>query len=185
MLALNLWLKTLDGYASNQKNSSTTKIGEHIPCKYSMSNIWALNHIENNHTLSRGEDCMKKFFSSLRDHTKNKLNFEKKKNVTVNRRRAKTTLRFNKLLHLWKKNLKKFVKSKNYRKVRDHWHYAGKYRGAVHRKFRFKHRSLRFKVLNEIPVIFHSGSSSDFYLIIKKLANEFEEQFQCLGKKTK
>ena len=107
MLALNLWLKTLDRYASNQKNSSTTKIGEHIPCKYSMWNIWALNHIENNHTLSRGEDCMKKFFSSLRDHTKNKLNFEKKKNVTVNRRRAKTTLRFNKLLHLWKKNLKK------------------------------------------------------------------------------
>ena len=40
-------------------------------------------------------------------------------------------------------------------------------------------------MLNEIPVIFHSGSSSDFYLIIKKLANEFEEQFQCLGKKTK
>ena len=79
MLALNLWLKTLGGYANNQKNSSTTKIGEHIPCKHSMSNIWTLDDIGNNHTLSRGEDCMKKFCSFLKDHIKNKLNFEKKK----------------------------------------------------------------------------------------------------------
>ena len=35
---------------------------------------------------------------------------------------------------------------------------------------------------NEIPVTFHSGSNPDFYLIIKELANEFEGQFQCLGK---
>ena len=30
---------------------STTKIGEHIPCGYSMSTIWAFDHIENKHTL--------------------------------------------------------------------------------------------------------------------------------------
>ena len=44
-----------------------------------MSNIWTLDDIGNNHTLSRGEDCMKKFCSFLKDHIKNKLNFEKKK----------------------------------------------------------------------------------------------------------
>ena len=50
---------------------STTKISEHIPCGYSMSTIWAFDHIENKHTLYRGEDCMKKFCTSLREHIKN------------------------------------------------------------------------------------------------------------------
>ena len=38
-------------------------------------------------------------------------------------------------------------------------------------------------LLNEIPGIFHNGSDYD-YLIIKKLANEFEGQFECLGENT-
>ena len=49
---------------------------------------------------------MNKFCSSLRKHATNELNFEKKKNVTVNKRRPKITPRCRKLLGLWKKNLK-------------------------------------------------------------------------------
>ena len=33
-------IKKTDGYANNRGNSSTTKIGENIPCGYSMSTIW-------------------------------------------------------------------------------------------------------------------------------------------------
>ena len=29
------------------------KIGEHIPCRFSMSTIWAFDHVENKHTLYR------------------------------------------------------------------------------------------------------------------------------------
>ena len=35
---------------------------------------------------------------------------------------------------------------------------------------------------NEIPVVFHNGSNYDYHFIIKELANEFEGQFECLGK---
>ena len=52
---------------------------EHIPCKYSMSTIWAFNHIENKHTLYRGKACMKKFCEPLREHAKNIIDFERKK----------------------------------------------------------------------------------------------------------
>ena len=38
-------IKKLDGCANIPENSSTTKIGEHIPCGYSMSTIWAFDHI--------------------------------------------------------------------------------------------------------------------------------------------
>ena len=77
-----------------------------------------------------------------------------------------------------KRILKKFAKNKdkNYRKVRDHCHYTGKYRGAAHSIC-----NLKFNVPNEIPVVFHNGSNYDYHFIIKELANEFEGQFECLG----
>ena len=63
---------------NNPENSSTTKTGKHIPCGYSMSTIWAFDHIENKHTLYCGKDCMKKF-CTFREHAKNIIGFEKKK----------------------------------------------------------------------------------------------------------
>ena len=44
-------IRKIDGCANNPENSSTTKIGEHIPCGYPMSTIWRFDHIEGKHTL--------------------------------------------------------------------------------------------------------------------------------------
>ena len=55
------------------------KVDELTPCGYSMSTIWAIDHIEKKYTLYRGKDCMTKFCDSLRDHAKNITDFEKKK----------------------------------------------------------------------------------------------------------
>ena len=107
MLKLNLQLKQIDGSANNPEISSTMKIEEHIPCGYSMSIIWAFDNIENKHTLYHRKDCLKKFCTSLREHATNAINFEKKANVTINKNRAKTTLRCDRMLHLWKKIPKK------------------------------------------------------------------------------
>ena len=46
-------IKKVDGSANNPENSSTTKIGEHIPCRFSKSAIWVFGHIEKKHTLCR------------------------------------------------------------------------------------------------------------------------------------
>ena len=100
-------IKKIDGCADNPKNSSATKIGEHNPCGYSMSTIWAFDHIENKHTLYLGKDCMKKICTSLKNHAKNITDFENKKNVTVNKRRTKITSRCKSMLYLQKTNLKK------------------------------------------------------------------------------
>ena len=54
-------IKIIDGCANNLENSLTTKIGELISCRYSMSPIWAFHHIENKHTSYSGKDCMKMF----------------------------------------------------------------------------------------------------------------------------
>ena len=99
-------IKKIDGCANDPENSSTTNIGEHIPCGYSISTIWAFDHIENKHTLHRGKDCMKKFCKSLREHTKNIIDFEKNKMSTLTKEELKSHQDV-KVLHLWKKIHKK------------------------------------------------------------------------------
>ena len=44
-------IKKIEEWANNPENSSTIKIGEDIPGRYSMSSIRAFDHIENKHTL--------------------------------------------------------------------------------------------------------------------------------------
>ena len=44
-----------------------------------MSAIWALDHIENKHTLYREKDSMKNFCESLKEHAKNVVDLERKK----------------------------------------------------------------------------------------------------------
>ena len=64
---------------------------------------------------------------------------------------------------------KKLSKSIDYRKVRDHCHYTGKYRAEVRSIC-----NLKLNIPNEIPVVFHNGSNYDYNFISKELANEFE-----------
>ena len=61
-------IKTIDEYANNPGNSSTTKIVEHIFCGDSMSTILGFDNIKNKGILYLGEDCTKKFCNSLRKH---------------------------------------------------------------------------------------------------------------------
>ena len=73
---------------------------------------------------------------------------------------------------------------KNYKKLRDHCHYTGKYRGAAHSL-----SNLRYQEQRDIPVILRNGSEYDFHLIeisnffhlIKDLAKEFRSDIYCLG----
>ena len=71
------------------------------------------------------------------------------------------------------------IKIKKQKKVRDHCHYTGKFRGAAHSIC-----NLRYKTPKEIPVVFHNGSTYDYHFIIKQLAKEFDGQFECLGENT-
>ena len=158
--------------------SSTTKIGEHITCEYSMSTIWAFDTIENKHTLYRGEDCMKKFCTSLTEHAKNIIDFEKKKMLANEELKSHQDA---KVCYIFGKRFqKKFFNDKNYRKIRDHCYYTNKYKGAA-----CSICNLKFNVPNETHVVFHNGSNCDYQFIIKKLTNEFEGKLECLGENTK
>ena len=63
----------------------------------------------------------------------------------------------------------------NKRKVKDHCHYTGKFRGAAHSKC-----NLNYKVQKEIPVIIHNASY-DTHFILNQLAIEIKGELNCIG----
>ena len=116
-------IKEIDGCANNpEKSSTTTKIGEHFPCRYSMSTIWAF--------------CMKTFCTSLRDPDTNVINFENK-NATIIEEDLKLHQDVTACYVCGKRFSKKFAKDKVYQEVRNHCHFTGKHRGIKQKPLPF------------------------------------------------
>ena len=113
-----------------------------------MSTICTFDHIENKHSLHCGEDYMKKFCESLREHAKDIIDFEEDKLLALTQKELKSC-------HICRKKfIKKYAKAKNNQKFRDHCHYTGRYKGAT-----YSICNLRFNVFNKIPVVFRIGSN--------------------------
>ena len=82
---------------------------------------------------------MRKFCESLREHVKNIIDFEKETMLPL----TKEELKSHQDVICEKRFLKKLANNKNYRKLVDHCHFTGKYRGAGHNIC-----NLRFNVPN-------------------------------------
>ena len=67
-----------------------------------------------------------------------------------------------------------FTAEDNYKKVRDHCHFTGKYRGAAHNKCNLQYKKPKF-----IPVVFHNLSGYDSHLFIKNLGAS-EGNINCI-----
>ena len=119
---------------------------------------------------------MKKFSKDLREHVSKIINYEKKKMIPLTTE-EKLYHNKKKTCYICKKEFNNNEKE-NY-KVRDHCHYTGKYRGAAHNIC-----NLRYKVPEEIPIVFHNDFIYDYHFIIKELVKEFEGNFECLGENT-
>ena len=153
---------------NNPNESSTTEINKHIPSGYSIFTHCSFDKTKNKLNHYRGKGCMKKFCKDLRKHDTKIINYEKKKMIPLTKEEKNIIMR---------KNLTRVIKK--HHKVRDHCHYTGKYRGAAHNIC-----NLRYKIPNEIPIVFHNGSTYDYHFIIKELVKEFDGNFECLGENT-
>ena len=100
------------------------------------------------------------------------INFEEKEMIPLINKELKFYEQ-QKVCHICKE---KFCYDKNKKKVRDHCHYTGKFRGAAHSEC-----NLICKAPKEIRVVFHNGSAYDDHFIIKQLAEELEGEFKYLG----
>ena len=92
-------IKQIDNCKNDPEKYSIAKIGKRIPCKYSMSSIWAFDHIENKHSLYHRKDY-EKVLQIFKRSCKKYYWFWKEENVTINKRRTKITSRCDRILHL-------------------------------------------------------------------------------------
>ena len=126
----------------------------------------------------RDKDCIQKLCKKLREIGEELFDREKKpmKPLTLEQKRSYENAKRCHICNLtfYKKD-HKGVKSSNFRKVRDHDHSTGIYRGAPHSIC-----NLRYSTERDLPVVIHNGSNYDFHLIIEELAEEFRTEIQCI-----
>ena len=168
-------LEKMSTCQNNPNKSSTTKINKHMPSVYSIFTNCSFDESKNKISYYRGDDCVKKFCKDLREHSTKIISYEKKKIISLTTE-EKVHYNKQKVCYIYKKE---FDNNKKQQKVKDHYHYTGKYRGAAHNIC-----NLRYKVPKEIPVVFHNGSTYDYHFIIKELAKEFEGNFECVYENT-
>ena len=167
--------KETDSCKPNTSNSYTEKNNTHMPCGYA---LYLVRTYENNLISShRGTDCIQKFVRALKIMVKMIIDTPKKPIAPLtddeNRKHERS-----KYCHICLEPFsydKENEKYNNYRKVKDHCHYTGKYRGAAHNKC-----NLKYKVPKDIPVVFHNGSKYGFHFIINEMSKGIHG-IQCLG----
>ena len=119
---------------------------------------------------------------NLRELGTEMINFKNKDMISLTNKEIKSYEK-QKVCYIFEK---RFCDGKNkksgydfYHKVRYHGHFTGKCRGAAHNIC-----NLRYNIPKKISIAFHNGSAYDYHFVIKKFAEEFKDEFECLGENT-
>ena len=159
----------------NQNKSFTQQYQRHRPSGFCYKIVCFDKRYDPKPVLYRAkdknEDVSQKFVEMLeediREIYKKKLNFSAKMKPLTKEKQCE----FEKAEICWICR-GKFDESE--KKVRDHCHFTGKYRGAAHNKC-----NLQFKKTKFTPVFFHNLSGYDAHLFVKNLGKS-EGNIKCI-----
>ena len=132
---------------------------------------------ENKLNYYRGKDCIEKLCKKLKERAMKIINYEEKEMIPLTKEEKKSYKK-QEACHICEEKFcmdKDDENYKNKRKVKDHCHYTGKFRGAAHSKC-----NLNYKVPKDISIIIHNASY-DTHIIINQLAKEFKGELDCIG----
>ena len=168
----------IDTCQPNDNKSFTNQYQKHSPSGFSYlikcfdDNLLA-PHLRHYTAESPDDNIPRLFIESLESDIKeiyNKFKIPKKMVMT-----PEDEIDYEKATHchICEGKLKK-TDDKKEKKVRDHCHLTGKFRGAAHNKC-----NLKFKIPKFYPVIFHNLSGYDSHLFIKNLGKS-EGKIDCI-----
>ena len=181
-LELACLLKKEQSCQNNPGKSYTERKAKHEPLGWAIVIKCSFDATKNKYDYYRGTDCIKKLSENFRGRAMEIINPKEEEMMPLTDEEIKFYKK-QKVCHICKKKFYNDENKKNefklFQKVRDHCHYKGKFRRAAHSIC-----NLRYKVPKEIPVVIHNGSAYDYHFIIKQLAEEFKNQFECLGENT-
>ena len=148
------------------KTSYTEKINIHVPTVWCVHSTFAYGYVPDPLKMYQGTDCVKKFVEYIEEKIKRLYaTFSRQPMIELTdelKREHKATERFHICLKEFNDPQKK--------KVRDHCHYKGLYRGAVHNNCNQK-----YQIPGHIPIDFRNLSGYDAHLFIKELKKRFNK----------
>ena len=150
----------IQGVSNDPNVSSAREVNIHTPSGWCVYSKFSYGDVTNPLAQYRGPDCVRKFCEHIISEAKRLYDsFPEKPMKPLTKSHIKEYARATKC-HIC---FKPFNEKK--RKVRDHCHYIGLYRGAAHSCC-----NLQYKIPNYIPVIFHNLAGYDAHLFIRELA---------------
>ena len=143
------------------KNFTQREKSRHEPC-WAMFTRYSFNEKEYKLNYYRGKNCIEKFCKKLKERAMKIINYEKKEMIPLTKEENKS-YKEQEACHICEETFcmdKDDENYKNKRKVKDHCHYTGKFRGAAHSKC-----NLNYKVPKGILVIIHNASYVTHFII--------------------
>ena len=142
----------------NTTMNNTEKYQHHRPCGFMLNVVNSIYGTSGQH-LYRGEDCMEVFAKKL---------MEIKNNILESMKENKPLIMTAENWRDYKTATNCFICGKKFvegdKKVRDHCHFTGKYRGCAHDDCNLQFSLPYYK----IPVFFHNLKNYDAHLIIER-----------------
>ena len=159
-------LEPIQGVSNDPNMSSTRGVNIHKPLGWCLHSIFAYGKVKAPTTQYRGPGCIEKFCEKVISEAKRlHRSFPEVPMLPLTKEQTKEYKKAIKC-HICFKEFKDKggAKRGQSRKVRDHCHYTGVYRGAAHFGC-----NLRYKIPSYIPVVFHNLAGYDAHLFIREL----------------
>ena len=144
----------------------TEKTNTHVPSGWCVHSTFAYGDVPNPLKMYRGKDCVEKFVEYIEEEVRRLYATFPRQPMTRLTDVLKREHEAAEKCHIC---LKEFNDPRN-RKVRDHCHYTGLYRGAAHNNC-----NLKYLIPDYIPIVFHNLSGYDAHLFIKELGRRFNK----------
>jgi len=171
-------LRPIQSVKDQSDKPSTRNVAEHVGCGAAMFVKFAHGEYERAFEQCRGEDAISTFCKTLKRQVERAIRYKKREMNSLTPE-EKQQYRETKKCHLCRKGFK-VSESVGDRKVRDHCHYTGVFRGAAHSSCNLAHQ-----IPKHIPVVFHNLSGYDAHVIIRELAQQFDvSEMEVLAENT-
>ena len=121
-------LKKVRSCQNNPENTNTEKKAKHKPSGCAWCSICSFDDTKNRHYFYREKDCIEKFCKDLKELGTEIINFEEKEMMSLTNTDIESYQK-QKVYYICKEG---FAVIKTRKKVRDHCHYTGKFRGTAH-----------------------------------------------------
>ena len=162
----------IDSCQPNDEKSYTERYQKHIDCGYSYKIVCCYDDkFSRPIQLHRGKNAVYKFLEAMLEEvdycekTKNE-HFDQPMDLT---NKDEENFQAATKCHICKKDF-----SEEDKRVRDHCHVTGKYRGAAHNKC-----NRNFRLTQKIPVIFHNLRGYDSHFIMQEIG-KFEKDIKVI-----